>query len=136
ADLDRLAALAVQATLTGDAGTLREEVVAHHGVYDEGVLVTDARGAPVVAEGRDVGDAGVRAAVEAALRNQPTAMPDVLVPEPMGPGASAPLLLSRPVGAGTGIVGAVVIRALPAAAVADIAVAWTQQAAGALALAA
>jgi len=131
ADLDRIAALAVQATLTGDTGTLREEIVAHHGVYDEAVLVTDARGNPVVVEGLDPGDPGVRAAVEAALRNQPTALPDVL-----WPGHSEPLLLARPVGTGTGIVGAVVIRALPGAAVCDIVVAWTRLAVGALAVAA
>jgi signal transduction histidine kinase len=131
ADLDRLAALAVQATLTRDTGALREEVAAHHSVYDEGVLVTDARGAPVVAEGLDPAGAGVQAAVDAALRNQPTEMPDALAP-----GQDDPLLLGRPVGTGTGIVGAVVIRALPATAVADIAASWTRQGLGALALAA
>jgi signal transduction histidine kinase len=46
------------------------------------------------------------------------------------------LLLGRPVGTGTGIVGAVLIRALPATAVADIATSWTQQGLGVLALAA
>ncbi|MGI5130206.1 sensor histidine kinase [Pseudonocardia sp. CA-107938] len=130
-DLDRLAALAVQATLTGDTGVLRDEVAAHHDVYDEGVLVTDGRGLPVVADGLNLEGAGVRDAVEAALRNQPTALPDVLTP-----GADEPLLLSRPVGTGTGIVGAVVIRALPGVAVADIATAWVRLGAGALALAA
>jgi signal transduction histidine kinase len=131
ADLDRLAALAVQATLTHDIGTLREEVTAHHSVYDEGVLVTDGRGVEVVAEGLDPADPGVRAAVDAALRNQPTELPDVLMP-----GQGDPLLLGRPVGTGTGIVGAVVIRALPATAAADIAASWAQQGVGALALAA
>jgi signal transduction histidine kinase len=118
-DLDRFAALAQQAT--GPAGTaiLAQEVQAHHAVYGEGVAVVDRGGRAIVEAGLRADDPAVAAAVEAALRNQPAARPVGL-----RPWSTEPLLLARPIGTGTQVGGAVVLRAEPAAAAADIAGAW------------
>jgi signal transduction histidine kinase len=132
ADLDRFAALAQQAI--GPLGSpterdvLAQEVRTHAELYGEGVVVVDAGGDPLVADGLDAADPAVAAAVDAALRNQPVAGPDRI-----GPLSTDPVLLSRPVGIGTEVGGAVVVRADPSAAAADVAAAWAVVAVGALA---
>ncbi len=67
------------------------------------------------------------AAVDAALRNQPAA-----VPEALWPWSRDPVLLWRPVGTGADADGAVVLRADPALAAHDVARAWGLTAAGAV----
>jgi signal transduction histidine kinase len=132
ADLDRFAALAQQAIGPLGSATerdvLAQEVRTHAELYDEGVVVVDGSGDPVVAGGLDAADPAVRAAVDAALRNQPRTGP-----ERIGPLSTDPVLLSRPVGIGTEVGGAVVVRADPSAAARDVAAAWAIVAAGALA---
>jgi signal transduction histidine kinase len=129
ADIDRFAAYAQQADQ--ETGTvLAEEVRAHSRLYGEGVVVVDRARRPIVEAGLDVDDPGVLAAVDAALRNQPAARPQRL-----GPGSDEPVLFARPVGTGTQVGGAVVLRASPAGAAADIATAWTAILLGALAAA-
>ncbi|TWF79111.1 signal transduction histidine kinase [Pseudonocardia hierapolitana] len=126
-DLDRFAALAQQATGPAGAGTLAQEVQAHQSVYGEGVAVVDRSGRAIVEAGLRADDPAVVAAVDAALRNQPAARPVGLRPWSTGP-----ILLARPIGTGTQVGGAVVLRAEPAAAAADIATAWTAVLLGAL----
>jgi signal transduction histidine kinase len=126
-DLDRFAALAQQATGPAGAGALAEEVQAHHAVYGEGVAVVDRSGRAIVEAGLRADDPAVAAAVDAALRNQPAVRPVAL-----RPWSSEPILLARPIGTGTQVGGAVVLRAEPAAAAADIAVAWVAVLLGAL----
>ncbi|OLT05828.1 two-component sensor histidine kinase [Pseudonocardia sp. CNS-004] len=126
-DLDRFAALAQQATGPAGAGALAQEVQAHHAVYGEGVAVVDRSGRAIVEAGLRAGDPAVVAAVDAALRNQPAARPVGL-----RPWSTAPILLARPIGTGTQVGGAVVLRAEPTAAATDIATAWAAVLSGAL----
>jgi signal transduction histidine kinase len=126
-DLDRFAALAQQATGPAGAAALAQEVQAHHAVYGEGVAVVDRSGRPIVEAGLRAGDPAVVAAVDAALRNQPAARPVGL-----RPWSTEPILLARPIGTGTQVEGAVVLRAEPAATAADIATAWAAVLLGAL----
>ncbi len=118
ADVERFAAHAQQAA-DGGAGVLDEEVRAHHALYGEGVAIFDRTGRPLVAAGLDAGDPAVVGAVDAALRNQAVARPARL-----GPLSEGPVLFARPVGTGTRVGGAVVLRASPAGAAADIRTAW------------
>ncbi|MFC5231277.1 sensor histidine kinase [Pseudonocardia zijingensis] len=118
-DLDRFAALAQQATGPAGAGALAQEVQAHQTVYGEGVAVVDRSGRAVVEAGLRADDPAVVSAVDAALRNQPAARPVGL-----RPWSTEPILLARPIGTGTEVGGAVVLRAEPADAAADIATAW------------
>jgi signal transduction histidine kinase len=127
ADLERFAALAQQATGPAGAEALAQEVRAHHVVYGEGVVVVDRSGRPLVEAGLRADVPAVVAAVDAALRNQPAARP-----EQLGPWSDEAILLARPVGTGTQAGGAVVLRAEPAAAAADIAASWTVVLLGAL----
>ncbi|QYN34376.1 HAMP domain-containing histidine kinase [Pseudonocardia sp. DSM 110487] len=126
-DLDRFAALAQQATGRAGAGTLAQEVQAHHTVYGEGVAVVDRSGRAIVEAGLRADDPAVVAAVDAALRNQPAARQAGLRPWSTGP-----ILFARPIGTGTQVGGAVVLRAEPAAAAADITAAWVAVLLGAL----
>ncbi len=126
-DLDRFAALAQQAGGPAGADTLAQEVQAHHAVYGEGVVVVDRSGRAMVEAGLRAGGPAVVAAVDAALRNQPAARP-----ERLRPWSTEPILLARPIGTGTQVGGAVVLRAEPAAAAADIGVAWAVVLLGAL----
>jgi signal transduction histidine kinase len=130
ADLDRFAAYAQQVGDPEEAAALEQEVRAHSSLYGEGVVVVDRAGRPVVEAGLDVDDPGVLGAVDAALRNQPAARPGRL-----GPLSVEPILFARPVGTGTRVGGAVVLRASTAAAASDIAVAWLVVLLGALAAA-
>jgi len=118
-DLDRFAALAQQATGPAGADTLAQEVRAHHAVYGEGVAVVDRSGRAIVSAGLRVDEPAVAEAVNAALRNQPAARP-----ERLWPWSTEPVLLARPIGTGTQVGGAVVLRAEPAAAAADVTTAW------------
>ena len=127
ADLDRFAALAQQAAGPAGAETLAQEVQAHHVVYGEGVVIVDRSGRPLVEAGLSADEPAVVAAVDAALRNQPAARP-----ERLRPWSDEEILLARPVGTGTQAGGAVVLRAEPAAAAADIAASWTVILLGAL----
>ncbi|TQM43198.1 sensor histidine kinase [Pseudonocardia cypriaca] len=126
-DLDRFAALAQQATGPAGAAALDREVQAHHAVYGEGVAVVDRAGRAIVEAGLRADDPAVAAAVNAALRNQPAVRPVAL-----RPWSTDPILLARPIGTGTQVGGAVVLRAEPAAAAADITVAWVAVLLGAL----
>jgi signal transduction histidine kinase len=126
-DLDRFAALAQQAGGPAGADTLAQEVQAHHAVYGEGVVVVDRSGRAMVEAGLRADEPAVVAAVDAALRNQPAARP-----ERLRPWSTEPILLARPIGTGTQVGGAVVLRAEPAAAAADIGAAWAVVLLGAL----
>ncbi|SDF31160.1 Signal transduction histidine kinase [Lentzea fradiae] len=117
ADLDRFA------TLPADVVVSEAERYAE--VYGEGVVVVDASGRPVVESGMTVAD--VSAQIEAALRNQPAApVPTVL------PWTGGDVLFARPVGTGTKVAGAVVLRASTEVAALDVARRWALVLAGAL----
>ncbi|ONI84218.1 two-component sensor histidine kinase [Actinosynnema sp. ALI-1.44] len=118
AELDRFAALAQQADDTGDTQQLALEIQAYSDLYGESVLVVDTRKRQVVATG------GLRAQdvlplIDSALRNQPGPKPSEL-----RPWSSENLLLARPVGAGTRVAGAVVLKASVASAASDVAHDW------------
>jgi signal transduction histidine kinase len=129
ADLDRFSVLAQQSD--PETGVLlAQEIRAYWELYREGVVVVDRTGRARIGIGLRTRDPGVRAAVDAALRNQPAARP-----ERLWPFSAEPVLFARPIGIGTQVGGAVVVRASPAAAAADIAVAWLAVLSGALAAA-
>ncbi|MGI5372836.1 ATP-binding protein [Streptomyces sp. CA-251387] len=120
ADLDRFAALADQAAESGDTGALTAEVSRYTQLYGEAVVVVDARRAPVVQTGGlRAADPAVARLVDAALRNQPVSPGGTLRPWSRGD-----KLLARPVGTGTRVSGAVVLRASVRAAADDIALRW------------
>ncbi|MFQ6324577.1 ATP-binding protein [Nocardia sp. CWNU-33] len=126
-DADRFATLADVAAADGDVRALAEEVGRYHELYDEPVLVVDARGAPTVNAAVDIDDAAIVAAVAAARRNQRPQPIDRLTPW-----GAPTMLVARPVGTGVQVNGAVVIEASTAQARADIAKAWAVIAAGAV----
>lgn len=126
AELDRFAAFAQQAANPEGVSVLEQEVRAHAQLYGEDVIVVDGAGRPVVTAGMGLADPGVSDAVDAALRNQPTDPQQRLWPWSQGP-----ILVGRPVGVGSEAGGAVVLRAAPTAAAADIAMAWLAVLAGA-----
>jgi signal transduction histidine kinase len=119
ADLDRIADVAQQAVLEKDEAELRAEVRAYHDLYADGMVVVDTNGVPLAAEGLSMRDPGVSAAVAAALRNQPAALPDDL-----RPWSDDDVLLAVPIGTDTRVSGAVVLRSSVAATAADIGRAW------------
>ncbi|QNP74261.1 HAMP domain-containing histidine kinase [Streptomyces roseirectus] len=127
ADLDRFATLAEQAARSGDFGTLDAEVERYTALYGEAVVVVDARRAPVVETGgMRASDPAVARLVDAALRSQ------LRYPEgTVRPWSRADVLLSRPVGTGTRVSGAVVLRASVRAAADDVALRWALVLAGA-----
>ncbi|MFB9377732.1 sensor histidine kinase [Kineococcus gynurae] len=128
-DLDRLAATAADPDEAA-GGTLSEDVRRHHDLYGEAVVVVDGQGRVRAAAGfgaEPLGDPRTAAAVDAALRNQPPAPPAGL-----RPWSHDAVLLWRPVGTGADADGAVVLRADPTLAAADITRAWSLVAAGAL----
>ncbi|MCP2163789.1 sensor histidine kinase [Goodfellowiella coeruleoviolacea] len=128
ADLDRFAVLAQQATATGDTSQLAAEVTAYTQLYGEPVVVVDAQRRPVVQTGGlRADDPALGPRVDAALRNQ-AAQP---VPT-LRPWSTEDVLLARPVGTGTRVAGAVVLRASVRAAAADVATRWTLVLVGAL----
>jgi signal transduction histidine kinase len=127
ADLDRFAGLAEQAAESGDTGALTAEVTRYTELYGEAVVVVDARRAPVVQTGgMRAADPSVARLVDAALRNQRVSPGGTLRPWSRGHD-----LLARPVGTGTRVSGAVVLRASLRAAADDIALRWALVLAGA-----
>ncbi len=132
ADLDRFAGLAEQAAESGDADALTAEVTRYTELYGEAVVVVDARRAPVVQTGGlRAADPAVARLVDAALRNQRLSPGGTL-----RPWSRADKLLARPVGTGTRVSGAVVLRASVRAAADDIALRWALVLAGAALVAA
>ncbi|GAA3057676.1 sensor histidine kinase [Actinokineospora globicatena] len=114
ADLDRFAELAAAG---GDR--LIAEVRAHVDLYGDAVVVIDARRTPVLDSGMRADEPAVKAALDAALRNQPASVPpDVL------PWSSGPVLFARPVGSGTRVTGAVALRSTVDRAAADVGASW------------
>ena len=118
ADIDRFAVLAQQSDPEA-AVQLEQEISAYHELYGEGVVVVDRAGHPNVEVGLRIEDPGVPGAVDGALRDEPAARPGRL-----GPNSVEPILFARPIRIGTKVGGAVVLRAFPMTAAADIAVAW------------
>ncbi|KND30178.1 sensor histidine kinase [Streptomyces acidiscabies] len=127
ADLDRFATLAEQAAESGDLNALTAEVDRYTELYGEAVVVVDARRAPVVQTGGlHAADPAVARLVDAALRSQ------LRYPEgTLRPWSRADVLLARPVGTGTRVSGAVVLRASVRAAADDVALRWALVLAGA-----
>ncbi|MFH0517279.1 ATP-binding protein [Streptomyces sp. M41] len=127
ADLDRFAGLADHAAESGDTAALTAEVTRYTELYGEPVVVVDAGRAPVVQTGgMRAADPAVARLVDAALRNQRVSPGGTLRPWSRGD-----KLLARPVGTGTRVSGAVVLRASVRAAADDLALRWTLVLAGA-----
>ncbi|MFJ2605297.1 MULTISPECIES: ATP-binding protein [unclassified Streptomyces] len=127
ADLDRFAGLTEQAAETGDSSVLRAEASRYTELYGEAVVVVDARRAALVQTGGlRAADPAVARLVDAALRNQPVSSGGAL-----RPWSRADRMLARPVGTGTRVSGAVVLRASVRAAADDIALRWALVLAGA-----
>jgi signal transduction histidine kinase len=130
-EVDRFAALAQQAGESGDVRQLASEVQAYSDLYGEAVLVVDARKRQVVAAGGlRAEDPALGPLMDGALRNE--AGPAVAELRPWSRGD---VLLARPIGAGTPVAGAVVLRASVAAAASDVAHDWLVIVLGALAAA-
>ncbi|GLZ31540.1 two-component sensor histidine kinase [Lentzea sp. NBRC 105346] len=120
ADLDRFAAL--------PSDVVADEATRYTTLYGEEIVVVNAAGEPVVESGMDVLD--VKTELEAALRNQPAApVPTIL------PWHGGDVLFARPIGTGTRVAGAVVLRASTATAAQDVARRWAFVLAGAMAAA-
>ncbi|RJQ78585.1 sensor histidine kinase [Amycolatopsis panacis] len=131
-DVERFVVLAQQAVDAGDATALTAEAAEYSSLYSEAVLVVDTQRLPLVQTGGlTTGDPAVRALVEATLRNEPG--PPV---EQVTPWSAEPVLFTRPVGTGTRVSGAVVLRASAAQAASDVAGRWAAIVAGALVVAA
>jgi signal transduction histidine kinase len=130
ADLDRFAALAQQADTTGDSAALVDEVAAYVQLYGEPVVVVDARRQPVAQAGLTSADPALARVLDAALRNQPA--PPVAT---VMPWSSGDVVFARPVGTGTRVAGAVVLRASVERAAADVTTRWLLILGGALAAA-
>lgn len=128
ADLDRFAALAQQARTTGDSAALVDEVAAYVALYDEPVAVVDARRQPVAQAGIAADDPALADVLDAALRNQPVPPVPTVVPW-----SSGTVVFARPVGTGTRVAGAVVLRASVDHAARDVAWRWLWVLGGALA---
>jgi len=128
ADLDRFAALAQQVGAGGDRAALADEVAAYVDLYGEPVVVVDARRQPVAQAGTTADDPALAGVLDAALRNQPVPAVPTLTPW-----ASGSVVFARPVGTGTRVAGAVVLRASVDRAAADVARRWLWVLGGALA---
>ncbi|MBM7773732.1 signal transduction histidine kinase [Actinokineospora baliensis] len=114
ADLDRFAELA---SVGGDR--LVAEVRAHVELYGDAVVVIDARRTPVLETGMRADEPAVRAALDAALRNQPAAAAPAVLPW-----SSGAVLFARPIGSGTRVTGAVALRSTVDQAAADVGTRW------------
>ncbi|MEV0086792.1 HAMP domain-containing sensor histidine kinase [Saccharopolyspora sp. NPDC050642] len=126
ADLDRFAALADHAFSTGDTNQLLAEVGRYTELYGEPLVVVDANRAPVVETG-GMRAADVTESIDKALRNELAGPVPVLQPWSEGE-----LIRYRPVGDGTRVTGAVVLRASVQHATQDVAGRWALIVAGAL----
>ncbi len=80
ADAHHFATLAVQMRAPGSTALLDEEVTRYHRLYDEGVLIVDARGAPRASADLTPTDPGVPEAITAGLRNQKQGIGGPLTP--------------------------------------------------------
>ncbi|MCE6998871.1 HAMP domain-containing histidine kinase [Saccharothrix sp. S26] len=129
-DLDRFAALAQQAETTGDKAALEDEVAAYVQLYGDPVVVVDARRQPVAQAGLTAADPALAGVLDAALRNQPASTVPTLAPW-----SSGHVVFARPVGTGTRVAGAVVLRASVDRAAADVTRRWLLVLGGALAAA-
>lgn len=125
ADLDRFCVLAQQ---PGGRARLISEATHYAALYGEAVVVVDHWRRPVVESGgARASDPPVAALIDGAMRNQPApAIPDVR------PWSRDAVLVARPVGDGTAVAGAVVLRVSVRAAALDVARNWTAVMAGAL----
>jgi len=125
ADLDRFAGLTQQ----DDEDQLVSEVTRFTSLYGEPVIVVNAQRQPIVATGGlSVNAPDVAPVIDAALRNQPApGLDDVL------PWSTSDVLLARPIGIGSRVIGAVVMRASVRAAASDVAGGWAVILAGAFA---
>jgi signal transduction histidine kinase len=128
ADLDRFAVLAQQTSVTGDNTALRDEVTSYTALYGEPVVVVDAQRRAVLQSGDlRADDPALAGVLDAALRNQPAApVPTVL------PWSDRQVLFARPVGTGTRVAGAVVLRASTDRAAGDVTQRWAWIVAGAV----
>ncbi len=108
-------------------GEIRAAAQRYHDLYGEGVLVVDRHGQPRGVSGVDPSSADVRAVVSAALRNQRSRTLGSLTPW-----SADSVLVAVPVGTGTQVEGAVVLRASTTAARHDIERDWILIAVGAL----
>jgi signal transduction histidine kinase len=124
ADLARFAGLAQQ----DDAEQLVSEVTRYTALYGEPVIVVNAQRQPIVAAGLHADDPDVAPMIDAALRNQPAPALD-----PVMPWSTSDVLLARPIGTGSRVIGAVVMRASVRAAADDVFRGWSWILAGALA---
>ncbi|MER5264764.1 HAMP domain-containing sensor histidine kinase [Actinosynnema sp. NPDC002837] len=129
-DLDRFAALAQQAETTRDKAALEDEVAAYVELYGDPVVVVDARRQPVAQAGLTSDDPALARVLDAALRNQPASSVPTLKPW-----SSGHVVFARPVGTGTRVAGAVVLRASVDRAAADVTTRWLLVLGGALAAA-
>ncbi|MFG3157841.1 ATP-binding protein [Streptomyces sp. NPDC048219] len=119
-NLDRFATLTDQAARSGDTSALVAEATRYTQIYEEAVVIVDARQVPVVQTGgMRASDPAVARLVDAALRNQPVSPASTLHPWDRDD-----RLYARPAGSGTRVTGAVVLRASVDAAAHDIAVRW------------
>ncbi|OZM72821.1 two-component sensor histidine kinase [Amycolatopsis antarctica] len=118
-DLDRFTAIAQEVTAGGDRTQLVSEVRAHTGLYAEGVVIVDARRRVIVENGMTSGEPEVAAAIDAALRNQPAVLPTNL-----RPWSGGDVLFTQPIGTGTRVTGAVVLRSSVAPAAGEITARW------------
>jgi signal transduction histidine kinase len=117
-DLDWLAAIAQQAFLDGDYTDLVADVRDYHELFGYGVVVHSDQ-APIVQEGLSPTDPDVAAAIALALKNQSvTSLSD------LRPWSSDSVLLARPIGNGSQVTGAVVLRLPVRDATADITTKW------------
>ncbi|WP_116048088.1 sensor histidine kinase [Amycolatopsis palatopharyngis] len=127
ADLDRFAELAQVAVESGDVSALAADAERYSELYREGVVVTDRQGLPLVQAGLSTANPRVRDLVAGAVRNQPGPRPATILPW-----SKEPILFARPVGTGTRVSGAVVLRASVDAAARDVTLRWVSIVAGAL----
>ncbi|GAA0539235.1 two-component sensor histidine kinase [Saccharopolyspora subtropica] len=126
ADLDHFAVLADHAFAADDTTRLVAEARRFTELYGEPLVVVEANRAPVVETG-GMQAADVSGAIDKALRNE------LAGPVPwLWPWSDGDLLRYRPVGDGTRVTGAVVMRASVQQATRDIAGRWALIAAGAV----
>lgn len=118
-DLERFADLARRAE-GADRSALVDEIRSYVGLYGESVLVVDGRGGAVAgAGGLRADDPGLRGLIDGALRNESGQRGPQL-----RPWSTATAVLTRPIGDGTTVTGAVLLQASRAVAADDIARRW------------
>ncbi|HKN53830.1 MAG TPA: HAMP domain-containing sensor histidine kinase [Amycolatopsis sp.] len=126
-DVERFVVLAQQAVASHDPAGLAADANRYAELYGEAVVVVDAQRVPLVQAGLTAADPAVHALVEAAMRNEPGPHVDQIAPW-----TSTPAFFARPVGDGTHVSGAVVLRASVTTAAGDVARRWSTVVSGAL----